>query len=280
MSDEPTAPEDKRTATIVVVDDDTPPPLPTSIDPRFRARRIAVKRQAGRKRLRWVAVLIALLALVAAAVVVVRSPLLAVRTVDVTGAVYTDPGQVAAIADDVHGQAIVTLDMDALAHRFEALPWVMRADVRRAWPRTIKIDLLERRPVATFYAPDGNYRVIDREGRVLASLNGQPIDVISINGDGPVVAPGQTAPSSYVGAAEVASALPNELRARVLDMALDAHGEISLRMNGGGQVLLGPPTDVRSKLVSVLGVLANTDPASAMGTLDVRVPEKPVMRPA
>ena len=44
-------------------------------------------------------------------------------------------------------------------------------------------------------------------------------------------------------------------------------------------MLLGSPDDLRDKLISVLAVLHDVDPAS-IGTLDVRAPAKPVCEPA
>jgi cell division protein FtsQ len=266
-----------RPTTVIVVDDTAPPVAGTKIDPRFRARRIAVRRQAGRKRLRWFAVLGVVAAVVAAGVAIVRSPLLSVRRVEVSGAVYTDQATLVDLDEQLRGKPIITVDTDAVAASYEALPWVRRADVRRVWPRTIEVDLLERQPAAAYFADDGRYRVIDREGRVLAALEGQPVDLVAVNGVGPDLAPGATAPASLVGAAEVAAALPNELRPYVQDMVLDADGGLTMRLVPGGQIRFGPPQDVRAKLLAVLAVLADLGDPNLVGTLDVRVPEKPVL---
>lgn len=278
MSDETPPPDAGRPTTVIVVDDAARPQVGSSrIDPRFRARRIAVKRQAGRRRLRWFGVLGIVAAVVLVAVLVARSPLLAVGTIDVSGAVYSDPEALAEIDGDLRGDPLLGVDTDAVAKRYEAIAWVRRADVRRVWPTTIEVDLLERRPVAAFFAPDGRYRVIDREGRVLASLDGQPIDIVTINGVGPDLAPGATAPASYVAAAGVAAVLPNELRPYVLDLVLEADGGLQMRLVSGGVVLFGPPDDVRRKLLAVLAVLADLGDPAKLGVLDVRVPEKSVL---
>jgi cell division protein FtsQ len=266
-----------RPTTVIVVDDTAPPVPGAKIDPRFRARRIAVRRQAGRKRLRWVAVLGVVAAVVAVGVALVRSPLLAVHRIEVTGAVYSDQAALAELDAQFRGKPILTVDTDAVAASYEALPWVRKADVRRVWPRGLEVDLLERQPAAAYFADDGHYRVIDREGRVLAALDGQPVDLVTVNGVGPDLDPGATAPASLVGAAEVAAALPNDLRPYVQDMVLEADGGLRIRLVPGGQILFGPPQDVRAKLLAVLAVLANVGDPNLVGTLDVRVPEKPVL---
>jgi cell division protein FtsQ len=246
------------------------------IDPRLRARRIAVKRQEGRRRLRWAVVLGVLVALAAAVVFLARSPLLAIDDVTVSGVVYADAGAIDEVVDDAVGESLLTIDTGALAERFEAIPWVKRAEVRRAWPPGIVVDLSERRPLAAYYAPDRRYRVIDSDGVVLATVDGNPIDLVGIGGIGPAVAPGDTVPEAYRGAAAVIAAFPDELRARVAAVGLDDDGNLTLALAPAGEVLLGPPDEVRAKLVAVLTLLRGVDPAS-VGRLDVRVPDKPVL---
>lgn len=267
--------DERRPTTVIVVDD--APAAGEPIDPRFRARRIQVKRQAGRKRLRWFVVAGVVAAVVGAALVVARSPLLSARTVTVTGAVYTDEADVTALADDLEGEPLLGLDTADVAERFEALPWVKRADVRVEWPSGVRVDLFERRPATAFFAPDGRYRVIDRDGRVLAVLDGQPIDLVTVTGVGPEVALGTTAPEDLVGAAAVAAALPSELRAHVLDLALGDDASVRLRLVQGGEVLLGPPDQVREKLLATLAVLGDLGDPGRVATLDVRVPDAPVL---
>ena len=77
------------------------------MDPRVRARRIAVRRAKGRKRLIWVAIGAAILLVLVGAVAVLASSLFDVRTIDVQGAVYTDPQQLSEIVDKVRGEAIL-----------------------------------------------------------------------------------------------------------------------------------------------------------------------------
>ncbi len=246
------------------------------IDPRLRARRIQVKREAGRRRLLWGVVLGVVVALLVAALVVARSPLLAVDRVEVSGAVYSDPAAIQAIVRRETGSPMLAVDTGKVERAFEAIPWVERAEVRREWPHTLRVDLKERTPQATYYASDGQYRVVDLQGRVIVALAGDPVDVLHLGGVGPAVAPGGVVPEPYLGATQVAVSLPEDLRARTRDIAIAADGQLSLRLNPSGEVLLGPPTDLRAKLLAVLAVFTKVDPAT-ISTLDVRVPDKPVL---
>ena len=119
-----------------------------SMDPRVRARRIAVRRAKGRKRLIWVAIGAAILLVMVGAVAVLASSLFDVRTIDVQGAVYTDPQQLSAIIDELQGDAILLVDTRQIERRLESIAWVESARVSTQFPHDVFIDIRERRPVA------------------------------------------------------------------------------------------------------------------------------------
>ena len=90
----------------------------------MRARRIRVRRDAGKRRLRRLTLVLAVLALVVGAAVATRSPLLDVDRVEVTGAEQTSAGAVLEAAGSRARRALVSVDVAAAARRVEALPWV------------------------------------------------------------------------------------------------------------------------------------------------------------
>ena len=101
----------------------TSPPVPpdtTSVDPRLRARRIAVARDAGRRRLNRLAILGALLAVVVLAAVLARSPLVSVQTVDIDGASRTPGDAVTQAVGAVKGHPIYAVNTGAIQHRLES----------------------------------------------------------------------------------------------------------------------------------------------------------------
>lgn len=56
---------------------------------------------------------------------------------------------------------IFKADLNEARQAFEALPWVSRAEVRRLWPDTVQIHVVERQPVAR-WASGG---LVDSEGK-------------------------------------------------------------------------------------------------------------------
>jgi cell division protein FtsQ len=224
-----------------------------SMDPRVRARRIAVRRAKGRKRLIWVAIAAAILLVLVGAVAVLASSMFDVRTIDVQGAVYTDPSQLSAIVDDLRGDAILLVDTRQLERRLEKIPWVESARVSTQFPHRVFIDIRERKPIATFVGSDGKYRVIDRDGRVLDVVDGIPVDYMLVTGANPDVEQGQFAGRPFASAAQLTIALPSEIRALTDSIGVDATaGNLTLELRGEVKVQLGPSSDLSSKLVRLL----------------------------
>lgn len=224
-----------------------------SIDPRVRARRIAVRRAKGRKRLIWVAIAAAILLVLVGAVAVLASSLFDVRTIEVQGAVYTDPQQLSAIVDGLKGDAILLVDTRSVERQLESIAWVESARVSTQFPHQVFIDIRERKPIATFAGSDGKYRVIDRDGRVLDVVNGIPIDYVLVTGANPDVERGQFAGRPFASAAQLAIALPSEIRALTESIGVDATaGDLTLQMRPKIEVQLGPATDLSTKLVRLL----------------------------
>jgi cell division protein FtsQ len=249
------------------------------IDPRFEERRLAVAKAAGRRKLRWIVAGAVVVLLLVGASLLVRAPFLSVTEVTVSGATYTDPGALQAIVASIDGEPMLLLDEGALEARLEALPWVRRARVQRDWPQGVTIELAERTPLAVYGGADGLWHVVDTDGVVVAKLEGRPVDVLLLVGEGPVLEPGQRVPEHLDGAVRVARALPPTLKARTGEMAVDADGNLELHLQPQGTVLLGPPDAIRDKLIAALTVLGKLDPAS-VGVVDVRAPADPVTEPA
>ena len=219
---------------------------------RFRLRRIAVQRQEGRRRLRWFTVVGLVVAAVVLILLLLTSPILSVRQVDVEGVVYADPQQIAAIVDSIDGEPILTVDLEVAETRLLAIPWVRLARVSMHLPARVTIEIVERTPIAYFRAVDGFNRVIDRDGRVLDVIEGDPTDYIRIIGTGPNLSAGQMTEQPLLGAAELINALPSDLRIRLLSVTVSPEGEVSLSLTNDVEVIFGRPDDFQAKLVGIV----------------------------
>ncbi len=201
---------------------------PGQMEPRLRARRISVRRAEGRRRLRWVGIGGGFLLGLVAVLAILGSPLFSIAEDDVvvTGAVYTDQTRLAEIIDEVVGSTTLLLDIGGIEQRIEEIPWVDTARARTSFPTGLRIEIRERFPLATYQGADGVFRVIDKEGRVLDVIEGQPIAYMLLFGlEELTLQPGQFTPPGPVGAAQLVQALTVTVRGRTQAIEVDPNGD-------------------------------------------------------
>lgn len=246
------------------------------IDPRLRARRIAVRRAQGRRRLRRLLAGVVALAASVGAWLVTLSPLLDVDHVVVAGSAHTPADVIARAAAVRPGEHLLYVDTGAVARRVEDLPWVDHVSVVRSWPGTLRIDVIERQPIAAVAAPDGTWRLVDTGGHVVDSQPVRPPGIVVVAGPQPPGAPGTALPTLAAGGLHVAAQLPVSLQARTASVTWSADGTVELDLQDGGVVRLGPADDLPAKFLSALTVLDQLDGAKVR-VLDVRAPSAPVL---
>lgn len=254
---------DANGRTIVIGDDldvsgafDAVPVPNRQMDPRVRERRIAVKRERGRRRLIIIGSVAGVVVLLVAALAVLSSSLFAVERVDVQGATYSQaryPDEFQAVVDDLLGEPVLLVDTMAAERALEEIPWIERAFVTTDFPNRVLIDVRERLPVAVLVGSDQRYRVIDRDGRVLDVLDGRPRDYMLVTGPAPDAEPGELTGEPFALAAQLVSALPAEIRALTESVSVDATtGDFGLVFTGGIDVRLGSFDRIDSKLARLL----------------------------
>lgn len=235
---------------------------------RFVRRRWGVRLQ----RWRWALLVGVLLALgTAAGWVVLGSTLLAVHGVEVTGAGSSRVAQVSptAVRDVVGrdvGLPLARVDLDEVASRVEELPGVASATASRDWPRTVRIDVVERTPVAAVDV-DGTWRAMDAVGAVFGTYDQAPAGIPEVLVD--------DAESGQLGSALaevgfVLDALEPSITARVESVEAASRDDIVLVLTSGERVRWGSAEDSTRK-AEVLMVLLRIPAA----VYDVTVPELP-----
>ena len=254
------------------------PALP--MDPRIRQRRIAVRRDEGRRRLRVLIAAVAVASLGGAGVAATHSALLDVDHVEVAGGQHTSTAAVVAAAGLTRHTYMIDVDHGAVARRVRALPWVDHVSVQQRWPGTVKITIAERVPVAVAVA-DGNADVnkvalVDGSGRVLALADQAPAGLLELDGVVPPQTAGVQLGADGRGAVSVVAALPPDVRSLVASVSSGADG-IDLHLSGSSAVVqLGTSDQLDAKIVALTTMLAKVDLRGAK-TIDVRVPAAPVL---
>jgi cell division protein FtsQ len=91
-----------------------------------------------------------------------------IQDIRITGNSRTPAASIAAALGLERGQSIFDVDLRAARRRLMALDWISEAEVRRRYPDSISVDVVEKVPFALWRALDGLY-VIDRAGGIITS---------------------------------------------------------------------------------------------------------------
>ncbi|MGH3411506.1 MAG: cell division protein FtsQ/DivIB [Marmoricola sp.] len=198
-----------------------------------------------------------LLAVVLVAAVVVAggwllyfSSYLTAQRVTVTGEHQTTAQRVLRVAKVPTGTPLVRLDLGAIRARVEGIPGVRSAQVSRAWPHTVDIEVTERHAVAVVARGRGpqGLQGVDASGVVFGHYRNRPprLPLIRARAGVSAEALGQ--------AARVAGSLPGSLAREVDSIRLDAHDQIRLQLRHGRVVLWGSAahSDRKAKVAAVL----------------------------
>jgi hypothetical protein len=186
--DEELGADTDRDGPVFIDDDDADDAIVASaagdrrIDGRLRKRRIGVARAMGRRRLRWLLIGAGLVVLLIAVVAVLASSLFSVNQITVVGNRYSDPDALKAVILGLDGTPVLLVDTSGVEEELEAIPWVEDARVRTSFPNLATIEIRERTAVTAMPGADGMTRVLDKEGRVLDLIDGQPIALVWISG--------------------------------------------------------------------------------------------------
>jgi cell division protein FtsQ len=163
--------------------------------------------------------------------------------------------------------SLVTFNVEAARAGVEALPWVKEARIKKLYPDTVQVAVVERTPFA-IWQHDGKVSLIDRDGRVIT-------DTVSDRY--------ATLPFVVGAGAEKRAAEYSELIAGVPSLKIHAGVLISDRrwnvvLDGGVELLL-PEADPSSALVAVAALDSDNGLLSRdIAAVDLRLPNRLVVR--
>ena len=233
--------------------------------------RLAERRRAVRAlRLRRARAVLIAVAIVAGAVWALGfSPLLALRTPEVTvqGSDGTvTEAEVREVLAAHEGTSLLRLNAAQLGQEVaDSLLRVRTASVSRSWPHGLAVTIAVRLPVAVMQS-DSGYDVLDADAVILETVDTPPPDLVLISASqGDVLGPHQ-----ITQVAQAVGALDDATRAQVAGASITATGQISLQLISGSLVRWGDFSQAELK-AAVLATLL-TQPA---GVYDVSSPHSP-----
>lgn len=207
----------------------------------------------------------------------------ALQRVEVEGAPAEVRRSVLQALEETRGTSLVSLDGDGVVRRLEALPSVQSVTYDRAFPHTLRLEVVPEKAVAVLDQGSARW-VTSVRGRIIGRTSedvSPDLPRIRYDSDGALAA-GQFV--SDEGIKTVLAALAEAPRR----MALPIHqgrfedGQLTFVLAGEGGsrplLLLGEPVDVGTKLRVAALVLRKLDfeERAALTYLDVTLPDRPV----
>ncbi|WP_243859306.1 cell division protein FtsQ/DivIB [Amycolatopsis arida] len=221
------------------------------------------RRKALRRR--WVA-LLSVLTVVGLGYVLLFTPLLSVRTVEVLGLHGLSTDQVIAAAQVPEERPMLRVDTDEIRDRVLALPGVATAEVSRSWPSTIEITITERTAIG-FFDTGESLHLVDASGVAFKEVPERPEGLPELRL--PRVTPDDPTTRAVTA---VLDTIPGPLRERVVAAGARTPGSVELTLADGKTVRWGDAEQTERK-AKVLAALLTREG----DTYDVSSPELPTV---
>ncbi|MFC5728442.1 MULTISPECIES: cell division protein FtsQ/DivIB [Nocardioides] len=234
-----------------------------------RARKAFARRQWARRWITWryVAAAVALAAAVGFGVYALYfSSWLRTEGVEVVGNSQLTDQQVLATAEVRTGGPLATVDLDHIEVRLRSLATVKTVDVSRKWPHQVRIEIVERTPIAVLDRGD-TLTKLDAEGVSFGRLDKAPAGLPRIK-----VGPGADGDALEEGA-QVVAAIDVAVAGLLEFVEVRTVDQILLHLRDGREVRWGSAEQSEDK-AKVLLALLDRDAQ----VYDVSVPGAPTTR--
>ena len=198
-----------------------------------------------------------------------HQPFLSVQHVQMTGLRHESAASVLAATGLSSHPAMFDLSSSAVQQRLASFPWIEHVTLTKHWPSTVVLNVRERSPVAVAFDTRHQLHYVD--------VTGHDLGVAPLGANLPTLvfagARGSTWPFLHAGrsTAYVASQLPRAFSSQVSVISEDATGVVTIRLTTPVSFILGPPTNLRAKFVSIASVIAHST-LVAGDVVDVSVP--------
>jgi cell division protein FtsQ len=208
-----------------------------------------------------------------------NSSALELRRIEVSGNLHIPKEEIAAATELSAGMRLLDIQTARVARRVETIAWVADAKVERIIPSKLRISITERTPVAQVSLSGRNY-FVDREGIVLSEGTGLELAIGGLPLKSLIVGQ-RISLRQYRESLVVLDGLEKSIRSRVESIEAPSVDRITLHLTDGTTVLFGAAERVSDKNYALTAILAEAAKEGAKYSwIDVRVPDRPAVRPA
>ncbi len=231
---------------------------------RFMAR---ARQRKMRAALPWAIATGVLLVVGGLAWLVYGTAVLGMRDVKVVGVQFLTPLQIEQAVAVPIDEPLARVDLDGVRTRVREIPAVDRVVVRRSWPSTLVVEVVERTPMAAV-PQNGQFSLIDRSGVAYRTVAKAPAGLPLVRVDFP--GPSDVNTRS---ALTVLGSLSADLREQVVAVSVATPAQIRLELRKDRTVVWGDDTqsDTKSQVATSLLKKAGQEiDVSAPGVVTIR----------
>ncbi|WP_456698108.1 cell division protein FtsQ/DivIB [Aeromicrobium sp. P5_D10] len=230
-------------------------------------------RQDRRRKFKRIALAVLIVTLLGVVVWLIWfSSVLAVRGVKVEGLTTLKEARVLQVAQVPEGEPLARVDLARIETQVAALERVSEVKVSRSWPRTISIDVVERKAIV-WSSVNGRIRGIDRSGIDFRSYGKAPADLIEATITVNDADQRLDTTQSVAAVADLISTKDPNLRKQVQSISAASKDSIEIDLTKGRTIVWGSHAKGERKLEvlrSLLGIKA--------ARYDVSAPDQPTTR--
>jgi cell division protein FtsQ len=221
---------------------------------------------------------LAVVAVIGGCVAVYRSPLFAVRRIEVVGNVRLSSQAVRGLARVPTDSTLIRFPADAVAERVAKDPWVASVTVSRLFPDGMRIRIVERQPVAMVDA-GATLWLVDSTGMVMAQRSSEQTASVVVVRDVPGLDPKpgrRTTSEALMNAIGVLEGISDRLRAMIGSISAPSIDGTTLYTREKVEIVFGDAAEARVKDALVLRIL--DEHRGKVVSIDVRTVDRPTWR--
>jgi len=227
-------------------------------------------RRARRRRLTALVVAGSLVLLAIVVAVAAYSPLMAVRTIEITGTARIDAVALEDSLSDQIGVPLTLVDRDAVGDVIGGYPLIQSYSLQTRPPSTLVVSVVERTPVGVLQNGD-RFDLVDSAGVVIETSDTAPAGYPTLT-----TPSGGATGTAFHSLARVLLTLPASLDGRVAAVTATTGDDVTLTLSDGAVVMWGGPDRSAQKAIVLEKLMAATDPAE-VSSYDVSSPAAAVV---
>lgn len=207
------------------------------------------------------------------------SPVLRLESsgISVSGAnEWVSEAQVRGIADQQTGKSLLLVSSKDVVDQIKDIPGVTEAKASKSFPHGLDVTVSAQKPAAMLKAGD-TLTAVDRQGRVLNSVEGASVDGI------PVIEVNDVDRGlknrAVRQALRILASLPESLRTQITKVSAKTQDSVTTELNGGQRrIVWGDASDLKLKKAVIDKIINDPNVIGDKTQVDVSAPLRPIIK--